>query len=173
VDAPQKYRIVRRFALNTGNQVFPAAASQNAVQVVGPQLTLPAITPDQALRIISGVGTIADSAQTHFLTMLGSNLMLGCANASGNPIGPVVRSWQPYSAPLLLGAQGSRVAFIDDEFLYGTDYQEFVAPGAQAAGRFGLSYSADITNSDAAVHNITFSILCLVELYQLKPSVGQ
>lgn len=144
------------------------AASANAQSVFGPSLNLPAIDPTQALRIVSGLAAIRDAAGTHFLTMLGAQMIMAAANFS--PLAQnlkQLRTWQPNYGPLLLGPIGATFGFIDDEYVFGTDYIEFIGPSTgAAAGNFNLNIAADLSNSDAAPHNVTMVITVIVEIYQ-------
>lgn len=169
---PRRVRTLRRFALSTGNQNVNAAASQNAVSLAGPSLFLPVIEARQALRLIEGAAFITDGANTHFLTVLGAEMHLAVANlATTTPNLKQLRVWQPNYAGVIIGGAGIRWGFKDDEFVYGTDYLDLSIAGAQA-GSYNLAMSADVSNSDAAIHAVTFVITVLVEIYQLDLDLG-
>lgn len=168
MEVPRVRRALRRFALSTGNVNVNAAASQNAVSLGGPSLFLPVIEARQALRIIEGLASITDGTNTHFLTLLGAEMHLAVANAAtSTPNLKQLRVWQPNYGSVIIGGTGVRWGFKDDEFIYGTDYLDLSIAGAQA-GSYNLAMSADVTNSDAAIHAVTFVITVLVEIYQLE-----
>jgi hypothetical protein len=161
-------KALRRFALSTGNNVVSVPLATVATSFPGTPLLLPTIDAKQALRIISGLASVSDPNETGELTCLGASLVLEMANPPNTGL-KQLRIWQPNFSNVLMGKQGIRWGFIDDEYLYGTDYLEFLSTFGGAAGSFDVAIDADITNADAAnAHDVQFQITLLCEIYQLS-----
>ncbi len=155
-------RLLRRLAQTTQAN-SNVAASANAAQVICAQMILPTIDPTQAFRLIRGAAKIADANQTHFLTVLGSALVLA---VSLDNLG--INYHASNFAPVLIGATGVRFSFIDDEYVYGNDFVDLIPTVGGKPGVFNLTLMADITNSDAAIHAVAGSITVLMEVWQLE-----
>ncbi len=154
------YRLVQRFSLR-GSADVNAAASQNAQQLTGPTLVLPNVTQKQAIKLIAVAGLVSDVNQTHFLTALGASIQL----SAGNQDAALRQYAPPFGGSVLLGATGLRWGMFDDEYVLGSDYTEFIPQ--TDVGNFTLVIFADVTNSDAAIHSVHFSLTALFELYQV------
>lgn len=152
------YRLIQRFALNAALDAAVGASSQ-AVQVILANIQLPIPTQKQALRIVSGAGLVTDVNQTHFLTANGAAVVL-----TVDPSLQVRRSWPTFFAPVLLGLTGMNIPINDPEFIFGSDYGELAAGGIT---QLQLTVQVDISNSDAAPHNVHSRVVSIVELYEL------
>ncbi len=121
---------------------------------------LPALDPTQALRIIAGVARFQDVSSSGKLQLLGSNAAL--YSTTGNPL----RAWAPGLANFTVGLAGITFGWIDDEFVFGTDYLEILA-ASDTKGSFKVIAACDVTNTDgAATHSIGIALNLLVEIYQ-------
>jgi hypothetical protein len=158
IEGRPSFRLVQRRSFNIASDIA-AAATSTAQLVSATPLPLAAPNNKQAMRIVSGCGLIEDINQTHFLTCLGSSVVL-----STDATLQVRRAWSANFGGVVLGANGIMIPINDPEWLFGQDYAEIGGlPQVQ------LNCLADISNSDAAAHNVHFRIVCIVEMYQSDP----
>lgn len=152
------YRLIQRFTARLGQDVN-VAASANAVQVASGNIAVVPVQATQALRIVEMQAAVSDSNATHFLTCLNFivQLMFGNFDAS-------LRRWTASYGNVLLGPTGLGLHQQDDELLLGqSDYSELgLSEG------MNLVMLADMSNSDAAIHPVHFSLTAIMELYQVQ-----
>ena len=162
-------RLLRRISLSTGivTKSIPANAVSSGSSPGG--LQLPVIDPTQGLKIVAGFAQVSDQANSQKLTVVGCVAGLWLSG-SGGVDQLNVRAYQPQSnanvAGFFLATTGIRWSWYDPDMLHGADYKELSFVGI-TPGSFNLETNIDISNSDAAPHNVTFILSALVELYQL------
>jgi len=152
--------VLRRFSQTvTGSQSI--AASAVAVGFLGTSIALPKLDPTQALRVIAGSAFFNDAASSGKLSILASSAILG--TFTGN----LCRVYAGGIAGQIVGTNGVRWGWLDDEFIYGNDYLEICAAVGDPSGVFKINAGADVSNSDgAAAHVISSQLSLLIEIYQ-------
>jgi hypothetical protein len=152
------YDLIQRGSLAAQNTSAIAGAAKAALFQVG--INIPAIQSRMAIRLISLTFNLNDPGITGFLTCNG---LVARINVGSGP--STVRFIPTTFAGQLIGAAGASLYFNEDNIIEGTDYLEF---GGVANNQINLNFQADVSNSDAAAHNVTGLAVVLFELYQAK-----
>lgn len=163
-------RVLSRFAQTAASTVAVGAAS-SAQQVSGPLITLPALQPDQALKIVALEGQVFDPNQSHQVVVLAFNITLVLVDATGAQKLPI-RAWQSNLGNFLIGKQGLRIGAINDEFIYGSDYVALAAAVGFKPGASVLLIGADMSNVPAVAQQATFNMTVLGQVWSMA-AIGQ
>jgi hypothetical protein len=128
----------------------------------GPPFVTFALAVDQALKLVSADGFLADLADTGKIVVLQASIGFVTAVAG------VGRAYQGRYAGTVIGSLGYNIHASDQEWFFWNDYSE----SGGSVGDDGFAVQFDVQNTDVIAHNVTVGFSTIVELYEKQKLTG-